>query len=57
MERVIGIDHQGGWSHEEAVRAERLRHRRAAEERCVRAGLLRRCTPVAPAATRARCVA
>ena len=55
MERVIGLDHQGGWSRDEALRAERLRHRRAAEERCVRAGLLRRCSPVAPGPTSACC--
>jgi hypothetical protein len=46
MERVIAIGHQSDWSRDGAVRAELLRHRRAAAERCVRAGLLRRCTPV-----------
>ena len=56
MERVIGIDHAGGWSRDETMKAERLRHRRAAAERCARAGLLRRCTPVPPAAV-ARCAA
>ena len=49
MERVIGIDHTGGWSRDETMKAEQLRHRRAAAERCARAGLLRRCTPVPPA--------
>ena len=55
MERVIGMEHQGGWIRDDGPRAERLRHRRAAEERCVRAGLLRRCTPVAPGAASACC--
>ncbi len=49
MERVISIEHRRGWSHDEQLRAERLRHRRAAEERCVRSGLLRLCAPVRPA--------
>ena len=57
MERVIGIDHWGGWSRDESMKAERLRHRRAARARCVRAGLLRRCGPVAPGAARACCAA
>ncbi len=48
MERIVSIDHIGGSARDEPVRAERLRHRRAAEERCVRAGLLRRCAPVPP---------
>jgi hypothetical protein len=56
MERVIGIDHPGCWTRTGAQRAEeRLRHRLAAQERCVRAGLLRRCTPVSPGAIRASC--
>ena len=57
MERIIGIDHLGGWTREDTVKAERLRHRRAAAERCERAGLLRRCAPVPPAATGACCTA
>jgi hypothetical protein len=47
MERVIGIEHQGGWAREQA-RAERLRHRRAAADRCVRGGLMRLCRPDTP---------
>ena len=31
MERVIGIDHLGGWSRDDSMKAERLLHRRAAE--------------------------
>jgi hypothetical protein len=57
MERIAGIDHLGGWSREDAMKAERLRHRRAAAERCARAGLLRRCTPVQPAAGGCGCTA
>ena len=41
-----------GWSRDETMKAERLRHRRAAEKRCARAGLLRRCSPVPPDARR-----
>jgi hypothetical protein len=55
MERVIGIDHLGGWSRDDSMKAERLIHRRAAEARCVRTGLLRRCTPVPPGAASACC--
>ena len=55
MDRVIGMEHQSGSIREDVLRAERLRHRRAADERCVRAGLLRRCTPVAPGAASACC--
>jgi hypothetical protein len=55
MERIVSIDHQGGWTREDAMRTERLRHRRAAAQRCVRAGLLRLCTPVP--AGRERCCA
>jgi hypothetical protein len=54
MERIIGMEHQGGWVRDEQVKAERLRHRRAAGERCERSGVLRRCTPVAPGQER-RC--
>ncbi len=50
MDRVIGIYHESGRIRDDAGRAARLRHRRAAEERCVRAGLLRRCTPGEPGA-------
>jgi hypothetical protein len=58
MERVIGIDHLGGWTRAGALRdEERLRHRRAAQERCARAGLLRRCSPVSPGAIRSCCAA
>jgi hypothetical protein len=57
MERVIGLDHRGGWSRDESMKTERLRHRRAADARCVRAGLLRRCSPVPPGAARACCTA
>ena len=48
MERIIGIEHQGGWVRDDQMKAERLRHRRAADERCERTGVLRRCTPVVP---------
>jgi hypothetical protein len=48
MERIIDIEHRGGWVRDEQIRAERLRHRRAAGERCRRSGLLRRCSPVVP---------
>ena len=48
MERVIGIEHRGGWVRDDQMRAERLRHRRAADERCERSGILRSCAPVAP---------
>ena len=48
MERVMGIEHQGGRSRDEQTRSEQLRHRRAAGERCERSGVLRRCTPVVP---------
>ena len=57
MERIVSIDHQGGWTRDDTVRAERLRHRRAAAERCVREGLLRRCAPVPPGATVRYCTA
>lgn len=48
MDRIGSIDHIADSAREESVRAERLRHRRAAQERCVRAGLLHRCTPLPP---------
>ena len=48
MERIIGMEHRGGWVRDEQLRAERLRHRRAADRRCVRGGLLRQCRPVMP---------
>jgi hypothetical protein len=48
MERVISIEHRGGWVRDEQMKAERLRHRRAADERCARTGVLRRCAPVSP---------
>ncbi|HEX5643103.1 MAG TPA: hypothetical protein VFZ86_12325 [Thermoleophilia bacterium] len=51
MDRIVSIDHIAGSARDENVRAERLRHRRAAQERCRRAGLLRRCTPVLPDGT------
>ena len=54
MERIIGIEHYGGWARDEQAKAERLRHRRAAEERCQRTGVLRRCTPVTPGQERRR---
>jgi hypothetical protein len=55
MERVIGIYQTGGWSRDETMKAEQLRHRRAAAERCERAGLLRLCAPVPPATARPCC--
>jgi hypothetical protein len=48
MERVISIDQYTPRRREAAVRSERLRQRRAAYERCERAGLLRQCRPVEP---------
>ena len=48
MERIVSMDHVGSSSRDERVRGERLRHRRAARERCVRTGLLHRCTPAPP---------
>ena len=54
MERIIGIEHHGGSARDEQMKAERLRHRRAADERCERTGVPRRCTPVAPGQER-RC--
>jgi hypothetical protein len=57
MERIIGLDHRGGWSRHDDLKAERLRHRRAAEARCVRSGLLRLCGPVPPGARRTCCAA
>ena len=54
MDRIISIDHLGGWSRDETMKAERLRHRRAADERCERAGLLRRCARAAGAPARLR---
>jgi hypothetical protein len=48
MERVIGIEHRGGWVRNERTLSEQLRHRRAAARRCERTGVLRRCTPVLP---------
>jgi hypothetical protein len=57
MERIIGIDHVSGWSRDEQMKAERLRHRRAAAARCERTGLLRRCSAVPPGAVRRCCAA
>ena len=54
MDRIIGIEHGRDWSRDEQARTERLRHRRAAAERCERTGVLRRCTPVVPGQER-RC--
>ena len=57
MERITGIDHLGGWSRDDAMKAERLRHRRAAAERCARTGLLHLCTAVRPAGAGCGCAA
>ena len=57
MERIVGIDHLGGWTRDDSLRTERLQQRRAAAERCARAGLLRRCVPVPQATVRACCAA
>jgi hypothetical protein len=57
MERIIGIDLRGGWSRDDQMKAERLRHHRAAVARCVRSGLLRLCGPVPPGGRRACCAA
>jgi hypothetical protein len=57
MERVISIEHRGVWTRDEHARADRLRDRRAAEERCERTGLLRRCSPVPPGTAPACCIA
>jgi len=52
MERIAGIDHLGGWSRDDAMKAERLRHRRAAAERCAPASCAaaRPCSRPRPAA-------
>jgi hypothetical protein len=55
MERIIGIEHQGGWTRDAQTRDEHQRHRRAADERCERTGVLRRCTPVVPGQERRCC--
>jgi hypothetical protein len=57
MERIVSIEHHGGWIRDDALRAERLQHRRAAAERCARTGLLRLCTPVPPAGAGCGCAA
>jgi hypothetical protein len=57
MERVISIEHRGVWTRDEHARADRLRDRRAAEERCERTGLLRRCSPVPPGTAPDCCIA
>jgi len=57
MDRIVRIDHIAGSARDDDVRYERLRHRRAAEERCVRAGLLRRCAPAPPGGRGCRRVA
>ena len=57
MERIVSLDHLGGWSRDETMKAERLRHRLAAAERCKRTGLLRRCAPVPPGAGGRCCTA
>jgi hypothetical protein len=46
MQRIIFIDYEGRFASRDTLRAERLSQRRAAAERCVRTGALRRCTPV-----------
>jgi hypothetical protein len=45
MQRIIFIDYEGRFVSRDALRAERLSQRRAAAERCVRTGALRRCAP------------
>jgi hypothetical protein len=57
MERIAGINDLGGLARDEVTRAERLRHRRAAAERCERTGLLRRCATVPPRAVTRCCEA
>ena len=55
MDRIAYVERLTG-SRDEAMKAERLRHRHAAAERCERTGLLRRCAPLLPDAD-ARCCA
>jgi hypothetical protein len=55
MERIISIDHFVGRSDSDIPRAERLRNRRAAAERCARTGLLHLCAAVPPVAVHACC--
>jgi len=54
MERIMGIEHRGGWGRDARASSDRLLHRRAAEARCERTGVLRRCTPVVPGQERRR---
>jgi hypothetical protein len=57
MDRITHVDRNADHSRDDAMKAERLRHRRAAAKRCERAGLLRRCAPVAPDAGTRCCAA
>jgi hypothetical protein len=54
MERIIGIDHYTPRCRRVTAGSERLRHRRAADKRCERGGLLRQCRPVEPGRERRR---
>jgi hypothetical protein len=56
MDRITHVDRIAD-HRDDAMKAERLRHRRAAAKRCERAGLLRRCAPVAPDAGTRCCAA
>ena len=48
MQRIIFIDYQGRFVNSDRELMRQLVHRRAAAERCLRSGWLRRCTPVPP---------
>jgi hypothetical protein len=57
MDRIIGVEHMSSWGRDDGMKAERLRHRRAAEARCARSGLFRLCGPAPQGARRACCAA
>jgi hypothetical protein len=48
MYRTIFIDDRGRFGADERRRATRIAHLRAAAERCLRRGILRRCHPASP---------
>jgi hypothetical protein len=49
MYRTIYVDYQGRFVTDERTRAARIAHLKAAQERCARKGVLRRCQSVAGA--------
>ena len=52
MYHIIYIDYEGRFVTAERDRLTRIAHIEAAQERCSRKGILRRCQPVAAQATR-----